>query len=467
MNRTLRALGAVSFLCLVANTHAAFDCQLVKGKEGGDRIPLIFYAVGYTQAEKSRYEADVEEAIEAMLNAPPYREYREHFTIYRAWTPSLKSGLAYAPSDSTFARIHLDTATGLLDWPDVVFYQPGSDSIFSCGGRGQNFTRDNPGVLLVNSDYRGGVAFQFRWATFARQHWNTMLHELGHALTYLADEYEFAVRMSSGVWDSNGNQLQPVFNVWRNLSRDSIPWKVWLDDSVPIPTPATRAFADRIGVFEGADYQSVGRYRPALDCRMRSSEMGYCNVCREALTSRFLSHMGNFSGDKVSLDTVFPRGGRLTGGNVVVRRIPGDTIPVSLRWRFNGVWLTGVRETLDVGTLPGDGSLEAILAGESPFIRNPDLIPRDTLRWTVRKPSGTVVRKGAMDGIRRVGPGLFEVESGVSVPQWACNANGKRVPLKVVARTADGWLVRGPSTFGEALFLDAADKKTKSAGDVR
>jgi len=155
----------------------------------------------------------------------------------------------------------------------------------------------------------------------------------------------------------------------------------------------------------------------------------------------------------VSLDTVFPAAGRLSGGKVVVRRVPGDTVPVSLRWRFNGAWLNGVRETLDVATLPGDGMLEAVLEGTSPFIRNPDLIPRDTLRWTVRQSSSVVRNPVDRSPIRR-GPSVFVVRTTDPHGHWARTAGGRRVPLRPVARIAEGWILQGGVGWGEVLFLE-------------
>ena len=54
MNRALRALGVVFFLCLVARTNAALHCDLLEGKVGGDRIPLVFYAAGYMRSRSLR-----------------------------------------------------------------------------------------------------------------------------------------------------------------------------------------------------------------------------------------------------------------------------------------------------------------------------------------------------------------------------------------------------------------------------
>lgn len=462
MNRILGSLASVLFLCLAARSHAAFDCPLIEGKEGGDRIPLIFYAVGYTQSERATYEADVQAALDLLWMHVPYRQFRHRFSVYRAWTPSLRSGLSDQSDDSTFLRAVERGGYPRTEAGFVVFR---GDTNYACKGRDQAFVIYNAGIALVNADLPGAVTYDRRLSVVPRN-LHAFIHEFGHAIGFLVDEYETGGGASS---------FSPFNNVSLTTNRDSIPWKAWIDDSIPIPTPATAKYADVVGVFEGAGYASTGRYRSEQQCQMRTGGFGvYCRVCTQVLVSSILGWNGDGAGHQVAVDTVWPpatwvasQPSIVTGGKVFVHRFSQDSLPVSLRWRFLGKWLPDVRETLDVASLPGDGVLEAVLEANSPFIRDPVKIPRDTLRWTVRKAAGTQARSGRVDGIRRMGPAMFMVRHGVPVPSSARDANGRRIPLRVVARTADGWLVRGPSTFGEALFLDREEELTNSAVGFR
>ncbi|QQS04935.1 MAG: hypothetical protein IPK50_22080 [Fibrobacterota bacterium] len=462
MNRILGSLASALFLCLAARSHAAFDCPLIEGKEGGDRIPLIFYAVGYTQSERASYEADVQAALDLLWMHVPYRQFRHRFSVYRAWTPSLRSGLSDQSDDSTFLRAVERGGYPRTEAGFVVFR---GDTNYACKGRDQAFVIYNAGIALVNADLPGAVTYDRRLSVVPRN-LHALLHEFGHAIGFLVDEYETG---------GGSGSISPFNNVSLTTNRDSIPWKAWIDDSIPIPTPATAKYADVVGVFEGAGYVSTGRYRSEQQCQMRTGGFGvYCRVCTQVLVSSILGWTGDGAGHQVAVDNVWPpatwvasQPSILTGGNVFVHRFSQDSLPVSLRWRFLGNWLPDVRETLDVASLPGDGVLEAVLEANSPFIRDPVKIPRDTLRWTVRKAAGTQARFGRLDGIRRMGPAMFMVPHGVPVPQWARSANGKRVPLKVVARTADGWLLGGTYGFAVLSLPDPSDVKTESDGGLR
>lgn len=468
MTGNLRKLVLAATLALSSHGFGAFDCPLVEGQENGDRMALIFYAAGYTEGERAMYEADVDQAIQEIHGASPFREYWGHLRFYRAWTPSLRSGVLDAPSDSVFGGVYL--LDGAPRWNSDGFWKRYGDSSFACAGKNQNFILSNRGIFLLNSYADGGVTVGHNWTLQSRLHWGTLIHELGHAVGELSDEYGGFPGRPSSTWASDGTSYGPVYNVSRSTRKEQIPWKAWIADSTPIPTPEDPQHFDDIGVFRGGDYQDTGVYHPSARCRMfRSANDDFCNVCREALAHHILSYTKGYFFNRLGLDTVIPIPSIskwdsvvVTGGKVVVRRLPGDTVPISLRWRLNGAWLAGVRETLDVASLPANGALEAILEAASPFIRNPELVPRDTFHWSIHRPSGISGNRERMDRIRRLGPALFLVPFDGTIPRWVRRADGRRLPLEVVARAADGWLVRGGRDLAEVLFLDSPEPMSET-----
>jgi hypothetical protein len=282
-----------------------------------------------------------------------------------------------------------------------------------------------------------------------------MGHELGHAIAGLSDEYSGTGEV--GTLFFGGVPVEaPVYNIAATTEIDLIPWKVWISPSTPIPTPATEEYDTTIGLFVGADYSLKNRYKPSQQCMMRGVTWNnalppMCVVCREAFTYKILSVPTTSDPwdprSRIRLDTVFPPpGSSVVSGRIRVVPIPVDTQPIAVRWSFNGRAISAIGNEMDVGQLGGDGMLEAVMAGESPFIRNPSYIVRDTLRWTVRKPSGAVARKGRMDGIRRMGPRLFLIRGGSELP-IARDFQGRERNLVVVAVVSEGRIVmvEGPA----------------------
>jgi hypothetical protein len=46
---------------------------------------------------------------------------------------------------------------------------------------------------------------------------------------------------------------------------------------------AGEKYRDRVGAFEGANYEARGYYRPQIDCIMFSRTTRFCAVCRRAI----------------------------------------------------------------------------------------------------------------------------------------------------------------------------------------
>ncbi|MBQ4146459.1 MAG: peptidase M64, partial [Prevotella sp.] len=68
------------------------------------------------------------------------------------------------------------------------------------------------------------------------------------------------------------------------LKNFEVKWKDMMDAKTPVPTPQTRTYINKVGVYEGAGYSLKGVYRPMQDCRMRTNEYPeFCPVCNRAL----------------------------------------------------------------------------------------------------------------------------------------------------------------------------------------
>ena len=78
--------------------------------------------------------------------------------------------------------------------------------------------------------------------------------------------------------------IEPIDPNLTTLVDFNSKWKNLVDDSTPIPTPATSDFENKVGAFEGGGYVQKGIYRPMLNCTMRSrSSNGFCDVCKKAI----------------------------------------------------------------------------------------------------------------------------------------------------------------------------------------
>lgn len=107
-------------------------------------------------------------------------------------------------------------------------------------------------------------------ATIGGRSASTTIHEWGHAFGRLGDEY------SSKTHDRGG--VSNRANVSRNDDPQKVPWSHWIAARVP-----------GVGVYEGANGQVRGAWKPtASGCVMLNGEF-FCRPCREALVLRIYS----------------------------------------------------------------------------------------------------------------------------------------------------------------------------------
>jgi hypothetical protein len=116
-------------------------------------------------------------------------------------------------------------------------------------------------------------------------------HESGHYFAGLVDEYTNAV---SGYTPAEAPNSTAKTNVAQ------IRWSAWIDPSTPLPTPNSYAHDGLIGLFEGAQYQTKGWYRPKFRCKMGAPDgteglgIPFCEVCSEHIVKTIYLHVCPF-----------------------------------------------------------------------------------------------------------------------------------------------------------------------------
>jgi len=198
----------------------------------------------------------------SMLEKEPYARYRNFFNLYAWWWPD-------APSQETgwsWQILKGIRDSYFLPWADE---EHGWATLFSISRTGGG------GGAGVQPDTRTGDGLMFGTG------WETLLHEFGHTMPQVPDEYS-----ASGEW-SNGNCWESA-NTTAFTVKDSIPWRNWIATSTELPTPYKEDQLDNIGAFEGALTNFFGCHRPtARGCYMGAGGFGegygndLCPPCRQ------------------------------------------------------------------------------------------------------------------------------------------------------------------------------------------
>ncbi|MBN2508610.1 MAG: hypothetical protein JXQ71_18195 [Verrucomicrobia bacterium] len=337
----------------------------------GNRLDVVFFSEGYTSAECGQFSADAPSALEALLAKQPYTAYRSHFNAFAVFAASAQSGSDHPKlgiaRDTYFNSTYDPAGDYVITIPETADGAGKLDALLQQWLPAFQTNRDLV-VVLVNDAARGGSGGP-RIITSKGATWEEVLvHESGHTLGRLGDEYE---EPTPG-FEHPGLEFP---NVTTNTTLARIPWKVWIDPATPLPTPEDDLqYWDVIGLFEGANYSSTGWYRPKYDCLMRTtfSWSRFCEVCQEALVLAIRERVR--PGEDflpASTNLVVGLGQRLAFSVALVQP-EGQTVRV--QWCTNGMPVAGATHAAFVlegaALAPGPHTVQARLEDHTAFVRS-------------------------------------------------------------------------------------------------
>lgn len=257
----------------------SFDVQ-VKGSHH-DCLDIAFLAEGYSELQLDKFKSDVQKMTDALLVAAPYASSRDRINIRGVFRKSEESGTDQ-PHKGIFKNTALNSSFNTLDI-DRYLLLDDNHRMHQMAAR----VPYDVIVVLVNTTTYGGGAICLDYcvtSTDSPSSQMVFVHELGHALAYLADEYVGNVSYN----DMYPEGVEPVEpNITRQLDPTQIKWKSLLSKDVTLPTLPNRGKNEEriIGAFEGGGYLSKGMYRPQATCWMGSAnaKVGFCAVCEDAI----------------------------------------------------------------------------------------------------------------------------------------------------------------------------------------
>lgn len=243
------------------------DTMLYSGPKD-NRINWVIQNRGNSFADKeaftSAYENDLLKAFDNTDPAAqvPYAQYRNFFNLYTSWWPDAlddNTGWTWDILNQTRDAFFLPWSNDRTGW--VTWFS----STAGGGGGGAGLEREK----RVGNGKMFGMGYE------------TFLHEFGHTMPGLLDEYS-----SDASW--SGGQCWETGNTSGQLSRNEIPWRNWIDEDTPIPTPYTADYLNKYGAFEGAMTNYFNCHRPtARSCFMGAGGFGedygldLCSVCKQ------------------------------------------------------------------------------------------------------------------------------------------------------------------------------------------
>lgn len=314
-----------------------------------NRINLLILGDGYTSAQQSDFDGDVDAVIAYMQTFEPYQSYGDFISYDRLFTASSESGadkpVACFGDDAVTVDTAFDGSYCILDIRRLLTVS--GSKIYTAAAASPDWDEI---IVIVNDQEYGGSGGGFSTFSTNSAANDIFIHEYGHSFTRLADEYDSAYPGFPQCSDISGSSCEA--NVTDETARNNIKWNYFIDQNTPVPTPETGQYDDVMGLFEGARYQSTGMYRPKNFCNMRTLSAGFCDVCREAYVFQLYS-VPFANGNQISLlepDSASPGNAIIDGMVSVPINLSINTLQpshdLSITWSVNGSTQVEVNSSL-------------------------------------------------------------------------------------------------------------------------
>ena len=296
---------------------------LQRSGDPADKLDFLILGDGYSAAERGKCESDARRLMGILFATEPFQSRRTDLNVWGLCPAAAESGISRPssgihrrpPVGSTYDAFRSERY--ILTFDNRAFRDLASQAPYEVVE-----------ILANGQTYGGGgifgqfstVAADSLWAPYV------FVHEFGHHLAALADEYY----TSDVAYEPAADRLEPWEpNVTALLDPAELKWANLVAPGTPLPTPwgkeafearsreiqterrkiraekrpesemdalftrqrdeeekrfAAEPFAGKVGAFEGANYEAKGYFRPAADCIMFTRDrVPFCPVCRHAI----------------------------------------------------------------------------------------------------------------------------------------------------------------------------------------
>ncbi len=288
------------------------------------KTDIVVLGDGYTKEEMDKFHKDAKRLISALFSVEPYKSRESDFNVRAIETPSPVSGVS-RPHPGVFKRTPLSVHYSSFDSERYALTYDNRRVRDIASAVPYEFT-----VILINERTYGGGGIYRLYATLAVDNEFSdylIIHELGHHIAGLADEY-YTSQVSYEI-DSNVTVEPWEPNITALLDKDNFKWKDLVKPGTPIPTPWNKKefdtfsisiqkerqrlrkarakeeeleklfkrqrkkesemiprmkYVNQVGAFEGAGYLAKGLYRSSINCIMFTRVIKFCPVCQRSIS---------------------------------------------------------------------------------------------------------------------------------------------------------------------------------------
>ncbi|MBO6513974.1 MAG: hypothetical protein JJ974_08425 [Phycisphaerales bacterium] len=324
-----------------------------------NRVDLVFVGDGYTAGEMAQYHADVDGIVNSLYQYEPFTSYQNYFRVTAVEVVSNESGVDNDPSQGVLR----DTALDMRYWCNNIerLLCVSVSKAYTAAAAAPDIDQV---IAIANSSKYGGAGYPSNnLGTAAGQNGaaaDIAIHELGHSLGDLADEYTYG-----GPTTYTGPELGPVdVSIFDRAAQEANDrkWHYWMD--------ANRVgFDGPIDTFEGGNYSQFGVYRPSNNSMMRALGRPFNLVSAEQLLKEIYREVDPIESGTAT-GSVIER-----GGSVEITPMQPLNQDLAVLWYLDDVVQTQLIGATEVSTddLVLDGGsheLRVVVTDMTPWVRD-------------------------------------------------------------------------------------------------
>lgn len=323
-----------------------------------NRVDIVIVGDGYQAAQQALFHSHAAAAMATFFSQQPFATYGPLFDIHEIEVASIDSGVDHDPTQGILRNTAMD----------MRFWCSGTERLLCVNVfKAYNFAAAAPDIDLVlaiaNSTKYGGAGYPSDdLATAAGGNGSAAeiaIHEFGHSLGNLADEYDYGGPTTYTGGEPSTSNVS-IYNSTQ-MASNGTKWASWLGFNDP-------AYDGLVSTYEGANYSVFGIYRPSNNSKMRALGRPFNHPSAESLVIEIYKIVQPIDG---STDT-----GLVLDGGETVFVDPVDPVgnPLEIRWSLDVDVIPGAEsETLDLTTFmipPGPHTLTVTVWDSTSLVRN-------------------------------------------------------------------------------------------------
>ena len=334
-----------------------------RGFDSDNRVDLVIVGDGYTASEMGQFQLDAMSIADDFFRYEPFIRYEPYFRVTTVEVVSNQSGVDNDPNPG----ISRDTAM------DMQYWCGGTERLLCVNvskARGFAFAGapDVDQILAIaNSSKYGGAGYSSNdLGTAAGQNASAVeiaIHEMGHSLGDLADEYTYGGPTNYTGGEPNAANLSLLTS--SQMASQESKWHEWLGASIA-------GFDNPVSTYEGGGYSANGIYRPSNNSMMRSLSRRFNLPSAEKLIREFYREVSPIDAAPAN-NTAFGIGDIVS---IVPMRPNGQ--PLTIEWLVNGSVVQAAigMETVSAGDLGLPEGLQSVrvrVRDDISWIRSPGI----------------------------------------------------------------------------------------------